>query len=50
MSQAQALHIQLRPSSNLVRLGLAWLISTPNWNEQGIAEKSLLEITPLTKS
>ena len=29
MSQAQALHIQLKPSSSLVKLGLAWLISTP---------------------
>ena len=29
MSQAQALRIQLKPSSSLVKLDLTWLISTP---------------------
>ena len=29
MSQAQALRIQLKSSSSLIKLGLTWLISTP---------------------
>ena len=46
MSQAQALRIQRKPSSSPVKLGLAWLISTPT---HGVWDKFIRATLPYSK-